>query len=30
VHGEFGLEDAAEAHAVIECRRNLGKVVLRP
>lgn len=30
VHGEFALEDAAEAHAVIESRANLGKVVLRP
>ncbi|MCD9877219.1 quinone oxidoreductase family protein [Streptomyces guryensis] len=30
VHGEFALEDAAKAHAVIESRRNLGKVVLRP
>ncbi|WP_333741327.1 quinone oxidoreductase family protein [Streptomyces sp. IBSBF 2806] len=30
VHGEFALEDAAEAHAVIESRTNLGKVVLVP
>jgi NADPH:quinone reductase-like Zn-dependent oxidoreductase len=30
VHGEFALEDAAKAHEVIESRRNLGKVVLRP
>ncbi|MER5756864.1 zinc-binding dehydrogenase [Streptomyces sp. NPDC002088] len=30
VHGEFALEDAAEAHAVIESRSNLGKVVLIP
>lgn len=30
VHGEFALEDAAEAHAAIESRANLGKVVLRP
>ncbi|MGW2834440.1 quinone oxidoreductase family protein [Streptomyces sp. NPDC001286] len=30
VHGEFALEDAAKAHAVIESRGNLGKVVLRP
>ncbi|MGW0766958.1 quinone oxidoreductase family protein [Streptomyces sp. NPDC002676] len=30
VHGEFALEDAAKAHAVIEARANLGKVVLRP
>ncbi|WP_405529280.1 zinc-binding dehydrogenase [Streptomyces canus] len=30
VHGEFALEDAAEAHEVIEARRNLGKVVLHP
>ncbi|MFD5400529.1 quinone oxidoreductase family protein [Streptomyces griseorubiginosus] len=30
VHGEFALEDAAKAHAVIESRSNLGKVVLRP
>ncbi|MFE2422487.1 zinc-binding alcohol dehydrogenase family protein [Streptomyces hokutonensis] len=30
VHGEFGLTEAAEAHAVIESRSNLGKVVLRP
>ncbi|MFF9156985.1 zinc-binding alcohol dehydrogenase family protein [Streptomyces sp. NPDC014846] len=30
VHGEFALEDAAKAHAVVESRANLGKVVLRP
>ena len=30
VHGEFALEDAAGAHAVIESRSNLGKVVLCP
>ncbi|MGY6021466.1 quinone oxidoreductase family protein [Streptomyces spinosirectus] len=30
VHGEFALEDAARAHAVIESRGNRGKVVLRP
>ncbi|MEV6052963.1 zinc-binding dehydrogenase [Streptomyces sp. NPDC052107] len=30
VHAEFALEDAAEAHDVIERRANLGKVVLRP
>jgi NADPH2:quinone reductase len=30
VHGEFPLEDAAEAHAVIEDRSNLGKVILIP
>ncbi|MDQ0906407.1 NADPH2:quinone reductase [Streptomyces canus] len=30
VHGKFVLEDAAEAHGVIEARRNLGKVVLHP
>ncbi|MFE6750778.1 zinc-binding alcohol dehydrogenase family protein [Kitasatospora purpeofusca] len=30
VHGEFPLRDAARAHAVIERRRNLGKVVLVP
>ncbi|PKW11112.1 NADPH:quinone reductase [Streptomyces sp. 1222.5] len=30
VHGEFALEDAAKAHAVVEARANLGKVVLRP
>ncbi|MFE7170617.1 zinc-binding alcohol dehydrogenase family protein [Streptomyces sp. NPDC057616] len=30
VHGEFALEDAARAHAVIESRTNRGKVVLRP
>ncbi|MEU3885603.1 zinc-binding dehydrogenase [Streptomyces sp. NPDC029041] len=30
VHGEFALEDAAKAHAEIEGRSNLGKVVLMP
>ncbi|MFF4211737.1 zinc-binding alcohol dehydrogenase family protein [Streptomyces sp. NPDC001796] len=30
VHAEFPLEEAAKAHAVIESRGNLGKVVLRP
>ncbi|MBT2673322.1 zinc-binding dehydrogenase [Streptomyces sp. ISL-14] len=30
VHGEFGLEEAAEAHAAIESRGNRGKVVLHP
>ncbi|MEV8098342.1 zinc-binding dehydrogenase [Kitasatospora sp. NPDC085879] len=30
VHAEFALEDAAQAHGVIESRSNLGKVVLRP
>ncbi|KRD04712.1 MULTISPECIES: quinone oxidoreductase family protein [unclassified Streptomyces] len=30
VHGVFALEDAAEAHAAIASRRNLGKVVLVP
>jgi NADPH2:quinone reductase len=30
VHGEFALEDAAQAHEAIESRRNLGKVVLHP
>lgn len=30
VHAEFALEDAAEAHAVIEDRSNLGKVILIP
>ncbi|TQM30692.1 quinone oxidoreductase family protein [Nocardia bhagyanarayanae] len=30
VHAEFALEDAATAHAVIESRSNLGKVVLIP
>ncbi|GAA2316339.1 NAD(P)H-quinone oxidoreductase [Streptomyces hawaiiensis] len=30
VHGEFALEDAAKAHAEIEGRSNLGKVVLIP
>ncbi|MFB7379816.1 zinc-binding alcohol dehydrogenase family protein [Kitasatospora purpeofusca] len=30
VHGEFPLRDAARAHAAIEQRRNLGKVVLVP
>ncbi|MFH0176199.1 zinc-binding alcohol dehydrogenase family protein [Streptomyces cacaoi] len=30
VHKEFALEDAAEAHATIEARANLGKVVLVP
>ncbi|GHE05575.1 quinone oxidoreductase family protein [Streptomyces alanosinicus] len=29
VHAEFALEDAAKAHAAIETRTNLGKVVLR-
>ncbi|MGW4772682.1 quinone oxidoreductase family protein [Nocardia sp. NPDC004278] len=28
VHAEFPLEEAAEAHAVIESRSNLGKVIL--
>ncbi|GAD84383.1 zinc-binding dehydrogenase [Nocardia asteroides NBRC 15531] len=30
VHAEFGLDEAAAAHAVIEQRANLGKVVLVP
>ncbi|MEU5952818.1 zinc-binding dehydrogenase [Streptomyces sp. NPDC047525] len=30
VHAEFALEDSAKAHAVIEERSNLGKVVLIP
>ncbi|MFI7668172.1 zinc-binding alcohol dehydrogenase family protein [Nocardia sp. NPDC049526] len=30
VHAEFPLENAAEAHAVIENRSNLGKVILIP
>ncbi|MGW4564864.1 quinone oxidoreductase family protein [Streptomyces sp. NPDC004561] len=30
VHAEFGLAEAARAHAAIETRANLGKVVLRP
>ncbi|WP_433731837.1 quinone oxidoreductase family protein [Nocardia sp. CA-129566] len=30
VHAEFPLEEAAEAHAVIENRSNLGKVILIP
>lgn len=30
VHGEFGLEEAAGAHAAIESRVNRGKVVLHP
>jgi NADPH:quinone reductase-like Zn-dependent oxidoreductase len=30
VHAGFALEDAAEAHEVIERRANLGKVVLCP
>ncbi|MER5821613.1 hypothetical protein ABT086_04750 [Streptomyces mirabilis] len=30
LHGEFALADAAKAHAAIESRSNLGKVVLRP
>ncbi|WP_069166365.1 quinone oxidoreductase family protein [Nocardia altamirensis] len=30
VHAEFALADAAEAHRVIDERRNLGKVVLIP
>ncbi len=30
VQGEFALEDAAEAHALIASRGNRGKVVLRP
>ncbi|MET7771131.1 zinc-binding dehydrogenase [Nocardia sp. NPDC005366] len=30
VHAEFSLDDAAEAHTVIEGRANLGKVVLIP
>ncbi|WP_194815367.1 zinc-binding dehydrogenase [Nocardia sp. XZ_19_385] len=30
VHTEFPLEDAAQAHALVESRANLGKVVLIP
>ncbi|MFI1971221.1 NADPH:quinone reductase [Streptomyces cinnamoneus] len=30
VHAELPLENAAKAHAIIEARANLGKVVLRP
>ncbi|WP_330250181.1 zinc-binding dehydrogenase [Nocardia sp. NBC_00565] len=30
VHAEFALEDAAQAHAAIEARTNLGKVILIP
>ncbi|GAA1898979.1 hypothetical protein GCM10009837_21930 [Streptomyces durmitorensis] len=30
VHAEFALKDAAKAHAVIEERSSLGKVVLMP
>ena len=30
VHGPFGFDDVAAAHAVIAQRRNVGKVVLRP
>lgn len=30
VHAEIPLGDAARAHALIEQRRNLGKVVLVP
>lgn len=30
VHGEFALEEAAEAHAAVESRVNRGKVVLHP
>ncbi|GHG86864.1 quinone oxidoreductase family protein [Streptomyces lanatus] len=30
VHGEFTLEEAAEAHAAVESRVNRGKVVLHP
>ncbi|MFF9622625.1 zinc-binding alcohol dehydrogenase family protein [Streptomyces griseosporeus] len=30
VHGEFPLEEAGAAHALIEARGNRGKVVLRP
>ncbi|MFE7799771.1 zinc-binding alcohol dehydrogenase family protein [Nocardia sp. NPDC057440] len=30
VHAEFALDDAAAAHAVVEDRANLGKVVLIP
>ncbi|WP_078662256.1 zinc-binding dehydrogenase [Streptomyces bicolor] len=30
VHGEFALEEAAEAHAAVEARGNRGKVVLHP
>ncbi|MFI9509151.1 zinc-binding alcohol dehydrogenase family protein [Nocardia sp. NPDC052566] len=30
VHAEFALDDAAQAHQVVESRANLGKVVLIP
>ncbi|MEV6278098.1 zinc-binding dehydrogenase [Nocardia sp. NPDC051832] len=30
VHTEFALEEAAQAHALVEARANLGKVVLIP
>ncbi|MFI6010839.1 zinc-binding alcohol dehydrogenase family protein [Streptomyces sp. NPDC051243] len=30
VHGEFALEEAAEAHAAVEARGNRGKAVLHP
>ncbi|MGP8297681.1 quinone oxidoreductase family protein [Streptomyces inhibens] len=30
VHAELPLDEAAKAHAIIEARANLGKVVLRP
>jgi NADPH:quinone reductase-like Zn-dependent oxidoreductase len=30
VHAEFPLAEAAAAHAVIDARSNLGKVVSRP